>query len=329
MRRRNFIALLGGAAAAWPLAARAQQGERMRRIGVLQSLAADDPAAKSSIAAFTQRLQELGWAEGRNLHVDYYWAAGDLSRVRAAAVELARAQPDVIFTAGSPSLRAAQQATHAIPIVFVNVADPVGQGFITSLARPGGNATGFTNFEFSLGGKWLQTLKDVTPRVGQVALLVNPDNPNASFFLRSVETVAPSFGIETLATPVRNKAEIEGAISALAGRSIGGLIVLPDGLSIVYSQLIVGLAARYRLPVVYPFRDFVVDGGLVSYGINLSANYRQAADYVDRILRGASPADLPVQAPTKFELVINLKTAKGLDLEIPRDLLLVANEVIE
>src|SRR5262245_63106714 len=232
MRRREFITLLGGGAAAWPLAAPAQQDERVRRIGVLQNLAADYPAAKSSIAAFTHRLQELGWAEGRNLHVDYYWAAGDLSRVRAAAVELVRAQPDVIFAAGSPSLRAAQQATHAIPIVFVNVADPVGQGFITSLARPGGNATGFTNFEFSLGGKWLQLLKDVTPRVGQVALLVNPDNPNASFFLRSVETVPPPFGIETLATPVRHQAEIEGDKTALASRSIGRLILLPAGVLI-------------------------------------------------------------------------------------------------
>jgi putative ABC transport system substrate-binding protein len=249
--------------------------------------------------------------------------------MRAAAIELVRAQPDVILALGPPGLKAVLQATRAIPIVFVNVADPVGQGFITSLARPGGNATGFTNFEFALGGKWLQTLKDMTPRVAQVALLVNPDNPNASFFLRSLETVAPSFGVETLATPVRNKAEIEGAISALASRSIGGLIALPDSLLIVHSQLIVDLAARYRLPVVYPFRDFVVDGGLVSYGIKVSENYRQAADYVDRILRGANPADLPVQAPTKYELVINLKTAKALGIDVPLNLQQLADEVIE
>jgi ABC-type uncharacterized transport system substrate-binding protein len=323
--RRELITLLGGAAA-WPLAARAQQGERVRRIGSLQGIAADNPAAQSSRAAFTQRLQELGWTEGRNLHIDYYWAAGDLSLMRAAAIELVRAQPDVILALGSPGLKAVLQATRAIPIVFVNVADPVGQGFITSLARPGGNATGFTNFQFALGGKWLQTLKDMTPRVAQVALLVNP---NASFFLRSLETVAPSFGVETLATPVRNKAEIEGAISALASRSIGGLIALPDSLLIVHSQLIVDLAARYRLPVVYPFRDFVVDGGLVSYGIKVSENYRQAADYVDRILRGANPADLPVQAPTKYELVINLKTAKALGIDVPLNLQQPADEVIE
>jgi ABC-type uncharacterized transport system substrate-binding protein len=328
MKRRDFITLLGGAAA-WPLAARAQQGERVRRIGSLQGIAADNPAAQSSIDAFTSRLRELGWTAGRNLHIDYRWAAGDVSRIQADAVELVHLHPDVIFVGGSTGLRAVQQATRTIPIVFVNVADPVGQGLITSLARPGGNATGFTNFEFALGGKWLQTLKDMTPRATQVGLVFNPDNPNASFFLRSVETVAPSFGVETLVTPVRNKAEIEDAMSGLASRSIGGLIVLPDGLVIVHSQLIVGLAARYRLPVVYPFRDFVVDGGLVSYGVNVSENYRQAGDYVDRILRGANPADLPVQAPTKFELVINLKTAKGLGLEIPRDLLLVANEVIE
>jgi putative ABC transport system substrate-binding protein len=328
MRRREFIALLGGAAV-WPLAARAQKPEQVRRIGLLQGIGGDNTAAQSSLAAFTQRLQELGWTEGRNLHIDYYWAAGDLSRMRAAAIELVRAQPDVIITTGSAGLTAALQATRAIPIVFANVADPVGQGFVASLARPGGNTTGFTNFEFALGGKWLQTLKDMTPRAAQVAVIVNPDNPNASFFLRSVDTVAPSFGVETLATPVRNKAEIEGAISTLASRSIGGLIVLPDALAIVHSQLIVGLAARYRLPVVYPFRDFVVDGGLVSYGMNLSENYRRAADYVDRILRGANPADLPVQAPTKFELVINLKTAKVLGIDVPLHLQQLADEVIE
>jgi putative ABC transport system substrate-binding protein len=204
MRRREFIALLGGAAV-WPLAARAQKPEQVRRIGLLQGIGGDNTAAQSSLAAFTQRLQELGWTEGRNLHIDYYWAAGDLSRMRAAAIELVRAQPDVIITTGSAGLTAALQATRAIPIVFANVADPVGQGFVASLARPGGNTTGFTNFEFALGGKWLQTLKDMTPRAAQVAVIVNPDNPNASFFLRSVDTVAPSFGVETLATPVRNK----------------------------------------------------------------------------------------------------------------------------
>jgi putative ABC transport system substrate-binding protein len=213
--------------------------------------------------------------------------------------------------------------------VFTNVADPVGQGFIESLARPGANATGFTNFEFAMGGKWLATLKDIAPRAARIALIVNPDNPNASIFLRSVETVAPSLGVETLATPVRNQTEIEGAFSALPGGSVAGLIVLPDGLALLHSQLIIGLAARYHLPVIYPFREFVDQGGLVSYGIKFSENYRQAADYVDRILRGANPAHLPVQAPTKFELVINLKTAKALGLDVPVQLQQLADEVIE
>src|SRR5262245_41186084 len=328
MNRRKFITLLGGATA-WPIAARAQQSERMRRIGVLQALDADDPVAKSSFAAFTHGLQESGWTEGRNLRIDQRWAAGNTGRLLADAVELVRLRPDVILAGGSPGLTAAQRASRIIPIVFINVADPVGQGFIPSLARPGGNATGFTNFEFAMGGKWLEVLKNIAPRAARVALIVNPDNPNAPIFLRSVETVAASFGVETLATPVRNKVEIESAVSALAGGSVGGLIVLPDGVMIVYRRLIIGLAARYRLPVVYPFRDFVADGGLISYGNNVSENYRQAAGYVDRILRGANPADLPVQAPTKFELIINLKTAKALGLDVPLQLQQLADEVIE
>jgi putative ABC transport system substrate-binding protein len=328
VRRREFIALAGGAAA-WPLAARAQQAEQVRRIGVLLNLAARDPAAYGGIAVLTRTLQQLGWTEGRNLHIDYRWTTGDVSRIKADAVELVRLRPDAIFTGGSPGLIAAQQATRTIPIVFTNVADPVGQGFIESLARPGANATGFTNFEFAMGGKWLATLKDIAPRAARIALMVNPDNPNASIFLRSVETVAPSLGVETPATPVRNKTEIEGAFSALAGGSVEGLIVLPDGLALVHSQFIIDLAARYHLPVIYPFREFVDQGGLVSYGIKLSENYRQAADYVDRILRGANPAHLPVQAPTKFELVINLKTANTLGLDVPVQLQQLADEVIE
>ena len=328
--RRKFLAtLLGGAAATWPLAARAQQPEQMRRVGVLQALDANDPVAKSSFAAFTHGLQESGWTEGRNLRIDQRWAAGNTGRLLADAVELVRLRPDVILAGGSPGLTAAQRASRIIPIVFINVADPVGQGFIPSLARPGGNATGFTNFEFAMGGKWLGVLKDIAPRAAQVALIVNPDNPNASIFLRSVETVAASFGVQTLATPVRNKPEIEGALSTLAGGPVGGLIVLPDALVIVHRQLIIGLAARYRLPAVYPFRDFVVDGGLVSYGNKVAENYRQAAGYVDRILRGANPADLPVQAPTKFELVVNLKTAKALGLDVPLHIQQLADEVIE
>ena len=327
--RRKFVAALGGTAFAWPLAARAQQPEQMRRIGALEYQAADDPIIKSAFAAFTQGLQQLGWAEGRNLRIEYRWAAGDISALRANAVELVQLRSDVIFAAGSPGLAAAQQATRTISIVFINVADPVGQGFIASLAHPGGNATGFTNFEFAMGGKWLNMVKDLVPHAARVALLVNPDNSNASIFLRSIETVASSFGVETLTTSVRNKTEVEGAITALSNGSVDALIVLPDGLMVVHRQLIVDLAARNHLPAIYPFRDFVTDGGLASYGIKLSENYRQAADYVDRILRGANPADLPVQAPNKFEFVINLKTAKALGLTIPQSMLLLADEVIE
>ena len=327
--RRQFISALGGGMAAWPLAARAQQPEQMRRIGALQIQAADDPIVKSAFAAFTQGLQQLGWAEGRNLRIDSRWSAGDVSAMRANAVELVQLRSDVIFAVGSPGLAAAQQATRTIPIVFINVADPVGQGFIASLAHPGGNATGFTNFEFAMGGKWLNVVKDLVPHAARVALVVNPDNSNASIFLRSIETVASSFGVETLTTSVRNKTEIEGAITALSNGSVDGLIVLPDGLMVVHRQLIVDLAAHNHLPAIYPFRDFVTDGGLASYGVKVSENYRQAADYVDRILRGANPADLPVQAPNKFELVINLKTAKALGLTIPQSMLLLADEVIE
>jgi putative tryptophan/tyrosine transport system substrate-binding protein len=325
VKRRQFITLVGGAKAAWSLAARAQQPDRVRRIGVLQNLAADDPSSRP----FNHRLQELGWTEGQNLRVDYRWAAGDVGRLQKEAVDLVRLQPDAILVGGSPSFVAAQQATRTIPIVFANVADPVGQGFIASLARPGGNATGFTNFEFAMGGKWLETLKQLVPRATRVALIVNPENPNAAIFLRSVDAVAAPSGVETLATPVRNKAEIEGAIVALAARPVHGLIVFPDALALVHRQLMLALAARHRLPVVYPFREFVTEGGLVSYGIKVSENYRQAADYVDRILRGARPADLPVQAPTKFELVVNLATAKALGLDVPLHLQQLADEVIE
>ena len=330
MRRREFITLVGGATAAWPLALRAQQPERMRRVGLLQNLVADDPATTSAIAAFNQGLQELGWTEGRNLHIDYVWGSGGgIGQLQAGAVELVRRGQDVLVAGGSPSLAAAQQATRSIPIVFINVADPVGQGFIASLARPGGNATGFTNFEISMGDKWLNVIKDIAPRATRVALIINPDNSNASLYLRSIETVAPSFGIETLAVAVRNKAQIEDTISAFSSKSVGGLIVLPDALTIVHRRLIIDMAARNRLPAVYPFRDFAADGGLVSYGIKVSENYRQAAGYVDRILRGANPAELPVQAPTKFELVINLTTAKALGLTIPASFLSLADELVE
>jgi ABC-type uncharacterized transport system substrate-binding protein len=326
MRRREFITLIGGAVA-WPLAARAQQGERVRMVGVLLSFAF---AARSQLfRPFIDRLQELGWREGHNLRMDQRWTAADADRLKGDALDLIRLQPDVIFTGGSAALTALQQATRTIPIVFTNVADPVGQGFIESLARPGSNVTGFTNFEFAMGGKWLETLKGLVPHAAKIALLVNPHNPNASLFSRSIETAAPSFGIETLAMPIRDQAEIERSIRALAGVPVSGLIVLPDGLAIAHSQLVIDLVAQCRLPAVYPFRDFVEAGGLVSYGMKVSENFRQAADYVNRILRGANPANLPVQAPTKYETVINLKTAKTLGLDVPLLLQQLADEVIE
>jgi putative tryptophan/tyrosine transport system substrate-binding protein len=331
MRRRDFITLVGSASLAWPFAAaRAQQaGQSVRRVASLSTLPADDPIVRSATTAFTEGLRQLGWDEGRNLHLDFRWGTGDVAGLRASAAELVRSGPDIIFAAGSPALATLKQATQNIPIVFVNVADPVGQGFITNLARPGGNITGFTNFELAMGGKWLNVIKDLAPRAARVALIVNPDNPNASFYLRSIDTVAASFGITTVPTFVRTKPEIENAIPALANASIDGAIVLPDGLAIANRRLIIDLAVRNHVLTVYPFRDFAVDGGLASYGINYAENYRQAAEYIDRILRGANPADLPVQAPSKFELVINVKTAKALGLTIPQPMLLAADEVIE
>jgi len=327
MRRREFVTLLAGAAA-WPFAARAQQPQLVRRVAVLHNLRADDPAGRSSVNAFTGRMQELGWND-RNLRGDYRLVAGDVSLMQSGAADLVNLRPDVIFAGGSAGLAAAQQVTRTIPIVFVNVADPVGQGFVASLAHPGSNATGFTNFEFTMGGKWLQLLKDIVPSAERIALVMNPGNPGSAVFLRSIEAAAPSFGVVTMVTPVRNQAEIEDAMNSLASSTVRAAVILPDGLFIVHRQLVIHLAARHRMSVIYPFRDIAVDGGLVSYGIKVSENFRQAADYVDRILRGALPADLPVQAPTKYELVINLKTAKTLGLTVPPLLLATADEVIE
>jgi putative ABC transport system substrate-binding protein len=330
MRRREFITLVGGAAAAWPVIARAQQpAQPTRRVGLLHSLPADDPAVKAATETFVRSLGQSGWNEGRNLHIDFRWGEGDATKLQVMAAELVRLGQDVILTGGSPGLAAARQATQNIPIVFVNVADPVGQGIVPSLAHPGGNITGFTNFEIGMGGKWLNVIRDLAPRTTRVALIVNPDNPNASYYTRSIETVAATLGIVVLPTFVRTRTEIENAIPALTGASVDGAIVLPDGLTITYRQLVTDLIARIHLPAVYAFRDFVVGGGLASYGIEFSENYRGAAEYVDRILRGATPADLPIQAPSKFEFVLNLKAAKALGLTIPQPMLLAADEVIE
>jgi len=328
MRRRAFITLLGGAAA-WPLAARAQQGERLRRIGVLQSLAADDAEGQARLAAFAQGLQQSGWIIGRNVRIDTRWAAGDAERIRRYAAELVALTPDVILVVGAPATGSLLQATGAVPIVFVNVPDPVGAGFVETLARPGGNATGFMNFEYGISGKWLELLKEIAPGVTRVAVLRDSALAAGSGQLGAIQSVAPSFKVELRPIDVRDVGEIERALAAFARASNGGLIVTGSSLAVVHRDLIVTLAARHKLPAVYFQRVYVTDGGLISYGPDFIDQYRRAAGYIDRILKGEKPADLPVQAPTKYELVINLNTARALGLEVPPTLLARAHEVIE
>jgi putative tryptophan/tyrosine transport system substrate-binding protein len=329
MKRRNFITLLGGAAAAWPLTASAQQGERMRRVGVLNPFAENDPEVLANITAFRQALQKLGWTDGRNLRIDYRWGGANPERIRAHATELVALEPDVILVSSPLALQPLQQETRSIPIVFTGVSDPAGSGFVASLAHPGGNVTGFAVAEFSMYGKYLELLKEVAPHVTRVAVMMNPEQVPQAGNWRAIETVAPSFKVLLTAAHVRDAAEIERVIDAFARESNGGLIVLPSALTIVHRELIIALAARHRLPAVYAFRQFVVDGGLMSYGVDLVDQYRQAASYVDRILRGEKPAELPVQQPTQFKLLINLKTAKALGLEVPWFLQQRADEVIE
>jgi putative ABC transport system substrate-binding protein len=325
--RRRFLATLGGAAVAWPLAARAE-GERIRRIGVLMNLAADDAEGQAHLAAFVQDLQQLGWTDGRNVRIDYRWgAAGDAGRFHRYAEELLALAPDVILASATPSVQALQQATRTVPIVFANVGDPVGMGLVASLARPGGNITGFTPFEFGFGAKWLELLKEIAPRVTRVAVLRDLTIGPAQ--LSAIQAVAPSFGVELSAVGVRDADEIERTVAAFARSSNGGLIVTASSLAIVHRELIITLAARHRLPAVYFQRPFVASGGLISYGPDSVDPFRRAAGYVDRILKGEKPADLPVQAPTKYELVINLKTAKELGIDIPTTVLARADEVIE
>jgi putative ABC transport system substrate-binding protein len=328
MRRRDFITLLGGAAA-WPLAARAQQGDRVRRIGVLNPFAENDPEVQANITAFRQTLQKLGWTDGRNLRVDYRWGGADPERIKAYATELVALEPDVILVSSPLALQPLQQETRSIPIVFTGVSDPAGSGFVASLAHPGGNITGFAVAEFSMYGKYLELLKEIAPHVIRVAVMMNPEQLPQAGNWRAIETVAPSFKVQLTAANVRDSAEIERAIDAFASESNGALIVLPSALTIVHRGLITALAARHRLPAVYAFRQFVTDGGLMSYGVDLADQYRQAASYVDRILRGEKPGDLPVQQPTKFSLIINLKTAKALGLDVPWFLQQRADEVIE
>jgi ABC-type uncharacterized transport system substrate-binding protein len=328
VNRRAFISVLGGAAAAWPLAARAQQSERMRRIGVLTSLAADDAEGQARHAAFTQALGQLGWSEGRNLQIDARWAnAGDVQR---HAAELVAAAPDVLVAAtGTATLAPLLQATRIIPIVFAIVIDPVGAGFVASLAKPGGNATGFTAYEYSMSGKWLELLKEIAPRVTRAAVLRDPAVASGIGQFGAVQIVAPSFGVELIPVDVRDAGEIERAVAAFVSGSNGGLIMTASALGTTHRELITTVAARHKLPAVYPSRPYVTAGGLISYGPDLLDQFRRAAGYVDRILKGEKPADLPVQAPTKYELVINLKTAKALGLDIPTTVLARADEVIE
>jgi putative ABC transport system substrate-binding protein len=329
MQRREFITLLGGAAVAWPLAAHAQQSDRIRRIGYVTSDAESDPEPQLLVAAFRKGLEELGWTDGRNIRIDYRFGGGDAALVPKLAKELIELRPDVIVAATTPAATAVRQQTLSIPIVFVQVPDPVAAGFVTNLARPDGNITGFTNFEFSIGGRWLQAIKECAPGVSRVAVVFDPANPSWAAYLRTIEAAAPSFSVHLTPAGVRDAAEIETYIAAFAREPNGALVVLPGPVNTQHRETIIAMAARHRLPAVYPYRFFVTNGGLVSYGVDVRDLYKQAASYVDRLLKGAKPADLPVVLPTKFELVINLKTAKTLGLTIPPTLLTSADEVIE
>jgi putative ABC transport system substrate-binding protein len=330
LKRREFITLLGGAAVAWPLAARAQQPERMRRIGVLMTLAADDPYGQAEVAAFQQALQQLGWSDGRNVQFDIRWHENDADRARTYAAELVALAPDVILVANTPGVMALQHVTRTLPIVFAIVADPVGAGFVDSLSRPGGNATGFMTYEFGFSGKWLELLKQIAPQVTRAAVIRDPAIPVGIGYLSAIQAVAPSLGVEVTPISVDDIDAIEPAVEAFARRANGGLIVTGTSiLSAVTRDQIITLAARHKLPAVYAFRFMVTAGGLVSYGPDILDQYRRAAGYVDRILKGEKPAELPVQAPTKYELVINMKTAKALGLDVPATVLARADEVIE
>jgi putative ABC transport system substrate-binding protein len=332
LKRREFITLIGGAAAAWPLAAPAQQGERMRRIGVLMSATPDDPYQTIYLSAFMQGLQERGWTIGRNVRIDPRWGAGNTDLFRKYATELVALAPDVILATAGSIVGTLQKESGTVPIVFVTTIDPVGGGWIESLARPGTNATGFAAHEFSIGGKWLGLLKEVAPSVKRVAVIRDPSVPAGSGGFAAIQTAATSSGVELTPIGVRDATEIERGILGFATRTgvDGGLIMVGPGSSVrPHRDLIIALVARHRLPAIYPSRDFAAAGGLISYGADFIAQYRQAADYVDRILKGEKPADLPVQAPTKYELILNLKTAKTLGLTVPPTLLATADEVIE
>jgi putative ABC transport system substrate-binding protein len=329
MKRREFITVLGGAAAAWPLAGLGQQIDRVRRVGVLVNSSENDPEKQSELGAFRARLAELGWIEGRNIQFDYRWTDGRFDRLSSYAAELIGLSPDAVLATNAPTLVALQKETRSVPLVFVQVVDPVTEAFVPSLANPGGNITGFTHFEHAIGGKWLQLLKEIAPRVNKVIVLWNPKNVSVNGFMLKIKEAAPPLAVETVEAHVQNAADIEHAIAGLAHGSNTGLIVPPDFTTVVNRAQITALTARNNLPAIYPFRLFVTSGGLISYGINLREMYVNAASYFDRILRGEKPADLPVQTPTKYELIINLKVAKALGLDVPTSLLFTADEVIE
>jgi putative tryptophan/tyrosine transport system substrate-binding protein len=331
MRRRDFITLFGSAAAGWPLAAGAQPNTQARRVAVLMGVAEDDPARNAFTSAFTQALQDLGWREGDNIRIDYRWSAGDSERIKRFAAELVASQPDVIVGQTTPVVAALKKQTKTIPIVFTQVSDPVGSGFITDLAAPGGNITGFTNLEASMSSKLLALLKEVAPGVTRAALMFNPATApdGGSYFLKPVQAAASDLNVTIVPTPVRDAAEIDSAMAALAGEASAGLIVAPDVFVLAHREQIIALTARGKTPAVYAYRFFAVSGGLMSYGTDLADLFRRAGPYVDRILKGTKPGELPVQQPTKFELVVNLKTAKSLGLTIPQTLVATADEVIE
>ena len=330
MRRREFITVLGGVAAGWPLAARGQQGERMRRIGVLIAFAESDHEAQSWVAALREELRKLGWTDGRNIEIDTRWAAAEVDSMKRYAKELVALQPDLMVTSSTPATAAMLQQTDTIPIIFVLVADPVGSGFVASLPRPGGNVTGFTPIVGSLGGKWVELLKEIAPRIARVTLMFNP--PTATFvegYLSPFKAAAASLGAEAVIAPVHDVPELESLVAAQALEPTSGLVVIPDAFMVGHRAQITALAARYRVPAIYTFRSFAELGGLISYGPDFFDEYRRTASYVDRILKGEKPTELPVQAPVKFELVINVKTAKALGLAVPPTLLARADEVIE
>jgi putative tryptophan/tyrosine transport system substrate-binding protein len=330
MRRREFITLVGGGAATWPLVAHAQQPDRTRLIGLLMGLAESDPSAQSGLAAFRAALAKLGWTEGSNLRIELRWGAGDQDKIRRLAKELVDLRPDVIFGQSTPVISALSRETRTIPIVFATVSNPIASGFAANLAHPGGNITGFTGDNSALGGKWVELLKEIAPRTERVALLFNPAiGPPLQFFMPAIQAAATSLAVQTSAAPVHAKDEIEGVIAAQARDPVSGLILLPSAFNVVNFELISALATRYGVPAIASIRSFADSGGLMAYGFDFAEEFRQAAGYIDRILKGEKPADLPVQAPTKFELVINLKTAKTLGLTVSSGLLSIADEVIE